>query len=83
MLPERHSNVVTGFAENRHGVMRRIGVLMNVASDDPEAQARISAFRQELHQLVSRELLRPVELTVSVAATNRGSGSGKSPRGRQ
>jgi putative tryptophan/tyrosine transport system substrate-binding protein len=31
--------------------MRRIGVLMNVAIDDPEAQARISAFRQELHQL--------------------------------
>src|SRR5215203_830361 len=31
--------------------MRRIGVLMNLASDDPEAQARISAFRQELHQL--------------------------------
>jgi putative tryptophan/tyrosine transport system substrate-binding protein len=25
--------------------MRRIGVLMNLASDDPEAQARISAFR--------------------------------------
>jgi putative tryptophan/tyrosine transport system substrate-binding protein len=31
--------------------MRRVGVLMNLASDDPEAQARISAFRQELHQL--------------------------------
>src|SRR5215207_4168402 len=31
--------------------MRRIGVLMNLASDDPEAQARTSAFRQKLHQL--------------------------------
>ena len=31
--------------------MRRIGVLMNVASDDPEAQARVAAFRQELQQL--------------------------------
>src|SRR3954464_2259736 len=31
--------------------MRRIGVLMNLASDDPEAQARIVAFRQELQQL--------------------------------
>jgi putative tryptophan/tyrosine transport system substrate-binding protein len=31
--------------------VRRIGVLMNVASDDPEAQARIAAFRQELQQL--------------------------------
>ena len=30
---------------------RRIGVLMNLASDDPEAQARIAAFRQELQQL--------------------------------
>ena len=31
--------------------MRRIGVLMNLASDDPEAQARSAAFRQELQQL--------------------------------
>jgi ABC-type uncharacterized transport system substrate-binding protein len=31
--------------------MRRIGVLMNTASDDPEAQARIAAFRQELQRL--------------------------------
>jgi putative tryptophan/tyrosine transport system substrate-binding protein len=31
--------------------MRRIGVLMNVAADDPEGQARIAAFRQELQQL--------------------------------
>src|SRR5829696_7305373 len=30
---------------------RRVGVLMNLASDDPEAQARIAAFRQELQQL--------------------------------
>ena len=31
--------------------MRRIGVLMNVAADDPEAQARIAAFLQGLQQL--------------------------------
>jgi putative tryptophan/tyrosine transport system substrate-binding protein len=31
--------------------VRRVGVLMNPASDDPEAQGRIAAFRQELQQL--------------------------------
>ena len=31
--------------------MRRIGVLMNLASDDAEAQARIAAFQQALQQL--------------------------------
>src|SRR5262245_55382238 len=31
--------------------MRRIGVLMNIAGDDPEAQARMTAFVQELAQL--------------------------------
>src|SRR5262245_44007709 len=31
--------------------MRRIGVLMNNAADDPEAQARMTAFAQELAQL--------------------------------
>jgi putative tryptophan/tyrosine transport system substrate-binding protein len=31
--------------------MRRIGVLMNVAADDPEAQARNVAFLQGLHEL--------------------------------
>ena len=31
--------------------MRRIGVLMTVAADDPEAQARIAAFLQGLQQL--------------------------------
>jgi putative ABC transport system substrate-binding protein len=31
--------------------MRRIGVLMNIAADDPEAQARLSAFAQSLQQL--------------------------------
>jgi hypothetical protein len=33
------------------GRMRRIGVLMNIAADDPEAQARMTAFVQELGQL--------------------------------
>jgi putative tryptophan/tyrosine transport system substrate-binding protein len=31
--------------------MRRIGILMSVAADDPEGQARIAAFQQELQQL--------------------------------
>ena len=31
--------------------MRRIGVLMNNTADDPEAQARMTAFAQELAQL--------------------------------
>jgi putative ABC transport system substrate-binding protein len=30
--------------------MRRIGVLMNVAADDPEGQARIAAFHQGLQE---------------------------------
>jgi len=31
--------------------MRRIGVLMNRAADDPEGQASVAAFRQALQQL--------------------------------
>jgi putative ABC transport system substrate-binding protein len=31
--------------------MRRIGVLMNLAADDPEGQVRLAAFRQALKQL--------------------------------
>jgi len=31
--------------------MRRIGVLMNIAADDPQAQARIEAFLQGLQPL--------------------------------
>ena len=31
--------------------MRRIGVFMNVAPDDPEAQARLAAFHQGLQEL--------------------------------
>src|SRR5262245_60716060 len=33
------------------GAMRRIGVLMNLASDDAEGQARLAAFHQGLQQL--------------------------------
>jgi putative ABC transport system substrate-binding protein len=33
------------------GQMRRIGVLMNLAADDPESQARIGAFLQGLQEL--------------------------------
>jgi putative ABC transport system substrate-binding protein len=31
--------------------LRRIGVLMNLASDDAEAQARVAAFQQSLQRL--------------------------------
>jgi putative ABC transport system substrate-binding protein len=31
--------------------VRRIGVLMNLAADDPESQARLTAFRQALQEL--------------------------------
>ena len=31
--------------------MRRIGVLMNWAADDPQGQARLAAFQQALQQL--------------------------------
>ena len=30
--------------------LRRIGVLMNAAADDPQGQARVAAFRQVLQQ---------------------------------
>jgi putative tryptophan/tyrosine transport system substrate-binding protein len=35
----------------QHERMRRIGVLMNIASDDEEGQARLAAFHQGLQQL--------------------------------
>src|SRR5438034_4499091 len=34
----------------QHERMRRIGVLMNLAADDPEGQARIAAFHQGLQE---------------------------------
>src|SRR5665811_1740919 len=34
----------------QRGPMRRVGVLMNVAADDPESAARIAAFLKELQQ---------------------------------
>jgi putative tryptophan/tyrosine transport system substrate-binding protein len=33
------------------GRVRRVGVLMNLAADDPEGQARLAAFREELEKL--------------------------------
>ena len=33
------------------GGKRRIGVLMNIMSDDPESQIRLAAFAQDLQQL--------------------------------
>ena len=35
----------------QYGRVRRIGVLMNLAADDPESQARLTVFRQALHEL--------------------------------
>jgi putative tryptophan/tyrosine transport system substrate-binding protein len=40
---------LTAHAQQR-GPMRRVGVLMNVAGDDPESAARIAAFLKELQQ---------------------------------
>ena len=38
-------------ARSRRERMRRIGVLMNLAADDAEGQARVAAFQQALQQL--------------------------------
>ena len=35
----------------QHDEVRRIGVVVNVAADDPEAQASVAAFKQTLQQL--------------------------------
>jgi hypothetical protein len=35
----------------QHDKVRRIGVVVNVAADDPEAQASVAAFKQTLQQL--------------------------------
>ena len=35
----------------QHERMRRIGVLMNRASDDPDGQSRVTVFQQELKRL--------------------------------
>jgi putative ABC transport system substrate-binding protein len=40
-----------GARAQQPGSMRRIGVLMNFAADDPAAQARLTAFLQALQQL--------------------------------
>jgi putative tryptophan/tyrosine transport system substrate-binding protein len=51
--------------------MRRIGVLMNRAADDPEAQARLKAFVQGLQQLgwaEGRNARMEVRWTAGVAA---------------
>src|SRR5258708_28196970 len=40
---------LTAHAQQRER-MRRIGVLMNLAADDPEAQARLAAFHQGLQE---------------------------------
>src|SRR5690242_18235707 len=41
---------VTGRAQQSER-MRHVGVLMNLAADDPDAQARLAIFRQGLEQL--------------------------------
>ena len=47
----RRGGVAAGGACAAGERMRRIGVLMAVAADDPEGQARIAAFRKALQQL--------------------------------
>jgi putative tryptophan/tyrosine transport system substrate-binding protein len=42
---------VTAWPFAAWGKMRRIGVLMNNAADDPEAQSRLAGFREELAKL--------------------------------
>jgi putative ABC transport system substrate-binding protein len=37
-------------AQQQHERMRRIGILMNLAADDPQAQARVAAFLQGLQE---------------------------------
>jgi putative ABC transport system substrate-binding protein len=39
------------FAARAQEKVRRVGVLMNVTSDDPEAQQRVAAFQQGLQAL--------------------------------
>ena len=49
--------------------MRRIGVLMNLAADDPESQRRVTAFVQGLQQLGWTDG-RNVRIDTSWATTN-------------
>src|SRR5262249_29367885 len=46
------------------GGKRRIGVLMNIMSDDPESQIRLAAFAQGLQQLVGSS----AKMSVSIPA---------------
>ena len=40
-----------GYTRQQRGEVRRIGVIVNVAADDPEAQASIALFKQTMQQL--------------------------------
>jgi putative tryptophan/tyrosine transport system substrate-binding protein len=54
--------------------MRRVGVLMNLAADDPEAQARLAAFHQGLQELgwiVGRNVTIDYRWGVIAADSNR------------
>jgi hypothetical protein len=42
------------------GRMRRVGVLMHLAADDPEGQARIAAFTQALQLTLNRNFRSPI-----------------------
>ena len=59
--------------------MRRIGVLVSGAEDDPEYQARLAAFRQGLERLGWSEG-RNVRIDYRFARRQRGSGSGARER---
>jgi putative ABC transport system substrate-binding protein len=44
--------------------VRRIGVCMNLAADDPEGQARLTAFAQGLQQLGYAQKIAPISLAL-------------------
>src|SRR5262245_62590286 len=52
-----------------HERVRRVGVLMNVAEDDAEGQARLAAFLQGLHE-AGWEVGRNVRIDIRWAAGN-------------
>ena len=68
--------------------MRRIGVLMRIAADDPEAQARIAAFLQGLQRSWAGPMGRNVRIDYRWAAGDRRStaqtrgGTGRARAGR-
>jgi hypothetical protein len=63
----------------QQGRVRRIGVLMNLAADDPEGQLRLAAFLQGLQEAMRRSTFAGVRATRSKCA-NRWPRWSRSPR---